>query len=210
MFRLPSIGRVKTRLCPPLTRQDAFSLYRLFLVDLFTSLKELKDADIYGFYTEEGLLSAIPGVLKDVAPLLPQKGSSLGDRILNVFSRLFLMGYRRIVTIGSDSPDIPLNHVEKAFKMLLRKDCAIGPAADGGYYLIGLKYPYKGLFLDIPWSTERVLECTLRRARYLSIDFALIDGWYDVDDLGGLKRLSERGGRRLQSSSFAGKLLYAW
>ena len=208
MFRLPSVGRVKTRLCPPLTGKDAFHLYRLFLADLFSSLKGIeKDVDVYGFYTQDGLLSATPDAVRDVATLLPQKGTGLGERIFHTFLQLFWLGYRRIVTIGSDSPDMPLGYIEKAFEVLTEKDCVIGPAEDGGYCLIGLKYPWRTLFVDIPWSTEGVLECTLKRAAYLSIGCSLIDEWYDVDDLGGLRRLVERNGNRLLSSTFAGELL---
>ncbi len=207
MFRVPSAGRVKTRLTPPLTKKEVFLLYTLFLEDLFTSLKGLEDIHIYGFYTQDGMISAIPDAVRDVATLLPQRGRGLGERILHTFSTLFSMGYSRVVTIGSDSPDVPLEHIQKAFSMLSTRDCVIGPAEDGGYYLIGLKYPWKGLFVDIPWSTSRVLETTLQRARYLSVDYTLIDGWYDVDDTTGLLRLTKRNRKSLLSSSFAGELL---
>ena len=94
-----------------------------------------------------------------------------------------------MVTIGSDSPTLPVDRVEEAFTRLARLDMVIVPAADGGYVLLGTSRFLPDLFRDIPWSTPRVCDVTCRRARETCLTMHRLPGWYDVDDAGGLARL---------------------
>ena len=85
------------------------------------------------------------------------------------------------VAIGADSPTLPVEYVERAFTLLAENDVVLGPALDGGYYLIGLGASDFGVFTDIPWSTAHVLEATIARLRATSARLALLPPWYDVD-----------------------------
>lgn len=207
LFRLPIKGRVKSRLSPPLMEDDVVRLYRLFLEDLFSTLEGLKGVDIYGFYTTDGTPVMLPSRLRNMATLMPQCGGDLGSRLYRVFYMLHGFGYRRVVAIGSDSPDLPVDYIEEGFSRLRASELVLGPAADGGYYLIGMKYPWKGLFRAIPWGTTGVFDATMRRAESLSIDVATLCGWYDVDTIEGLHSLLAHGDAKY-SVTFAKELLY--
>ena len=97
----------------------------------------------------------------------------------------------RIVLIGSDSPTLPSEFVRDAFKKLETVDGVVGPARDGGYYLIGLRRPCPELFAGIAWSEPDVLQQTLSRARQAGLDLQLLREWYDVDELEDLLRVKK-------------------
>jgi rSAM/selenodomain-associated transferase 1 len=113
--------------------------------------------------------------------LLPQAAGDLGDRQQRFFESARGLGFSRIVCVGADSPTLPIEYVERAFALLDSKDLVIGPALDGGYYLIGCESATLPAFDAIPWSTARVLEETLNRAKGLRL--GLLPPWYDVDTL---------------------------
>lgn len=207
-LKLPRAGEVKTRLVPPLTPEIAASLYGAFLEDLFTRLAKLKSLEITVFHE-----SGSPADFASIAParsrFVVQTGDSLGERLDNAFAEL-LAGGGRAVIIGSDSPDIPIQHIRRAHQKLKHRDVAIGPAADGGYYLIGLRAPAPGLFRDINWSSSTVFAETLRAVETHELTLALLPLWYDVDSADGLavlramthaRRLA--GGARLQATTRA-------
>jgi rSAM/selenodomain-associated transferase 1 len=191
MLKAPLPGLVKTRLVPPLTHAEAARLYGCFIEDIFAGLRGLSRADVFAALSPD---AGSPG-----EPMLPpckgvfmQEGGDLGERIVNVFRRLFASGYANVAVIGSDSPDLPLEYIEEAFALLERTDAGLvlGPAVDGGYYLIGLPAVarrYEGLFEGIRWSTGSVLDETLERARSLSLRVEMLRPWHDIDtgeDLG--------------------------
>ena len=112
--------------------------------------------------------------------LEPQADGDLGRRLSLFFVQRFVEGARRVVVVGSDSPTLPLPYIDDAFSALDDADVVLGPAMDGGYYLIGLREPMPELFERVDWSGERVLRQTMERmgdARRL----ALLPPWYDVD-----------------------------
>jgi hypothetical protein len=96
--------------------------------------------------------------------------------------------YSHVLTIGTDSPSLPAEYLEQAATALSTHDLVLGPANDGGYYLIGLKSAPQELFTEIDWSTERVLQQTLQRAEQLRLSVHQLPVWYDVDDLATLQR----------------------
>lgn len=201
MVRVPKPGIVKTRLVPPLTHEEAANLYCAFLRDTFDCLSSLAEKDIHIFYTpvnkKEELVELIE-LVPDGAVLTPQKGRDLGDRLKNAFETLFEKSYQRVCIIGSDSPDMPPKLIDEAFARLEQTPgpegrstgVVLGPTEDGGYYLIGMDSPFDVLFTGIPWSTERVLTETIKRAEEAGIRVSLIDKWHDIDtpaDLACLK-----------------------
>lgn len=126
------------------------------------------------------------------ADVIPQRGAGLGERLDAVFEDVFRLGAEHVVVIGSDLPDLPPRVLAGALSLLESDPArvAVGPARDGGYYLIGMSRPHPILFKDIDWSTPRVLDQTLAAARAHGIDYVLLEPWHDVDDAGDLARLA--------------------
>jgi len=105
------------------------------------------------------------------------------------FSTLFARGYRHVFLVGTDVPSLPLTHYRDAVQSLTRHDLILGPAKDGGYYLIGMTAPHPELFADIPWSTDQVMGLTQQKAAAAGLKTALLPAWSDVDTLDDLHAL---------------------
>lgn len=193
MLKSPFPGKVKTRLCPPLSPLQACRLYEFFIADIFASVVKLKGVDIFVAYTPPEAENKITGLIPRGVPSFPQEGASLGERIYNVFKVLFEKGYKRSAVIGSDSPDMPLTYIKEAFKSLdgSEANLVLGPARDGGYCLIAMDSLFDSPFVSIPWSTGDVLEETIKRARENSIRFKLLRPWHDIDTAEDLKMLKD-------------------
>jgi hypothetical protein len=122
--------------------------------------------------------------------VMDQRGDSLGDRLACAFDDAFRRGYRSVVIIGSDLPDVPSRILREALASLKGPSdhVVIGPAQDGGYYLIGLNRRHRDLFRGVDWSTEHVLRQTLELAAKLELPVERVEEWSDIDDLGDLER----------------------
>jgi glycosyltransferase A (GT-A) superfamily protein (DUF2064 family) len=107
----------------------------------------------------------------------------------HTFIDLFAKGYTQVIIVGTDVPTLPLSVYQEAFTMLGRSDVVLGPAIDGGYYLIGLKQPAEQLFTGVPWSTDQVLAVTQQQAKVLSLSIELTTTWRDVDTIEDLQAL---------------------
>lgn len=189
--KAPVPGRVKTRLCPPLTPEEAADLYRRFVEMTVACARTVAGAEVRAAYEsspEFPDLSWLPGA----PPWFAQQGVDLGDRLARAFQAGFDLGAERVAIIGSDSPDLPAIYLERALTDLERSPAVLGPAFDGGYYLVGLSRPLPDLFRGIPWSTPRVTAATLVTARRLGVEVALLPPWEDVDDAATLQRLRNR------------------
>ena len=190
MLKVPVTGQVKTRLVPPLTEKDAARLYRCFIQDTFSRVSILHDIDIIAAYTPKNLKLRVKKIVPAGTIIIPQKGKDLGQRLSNIFSELFTFGYKKIAIIGSDSPDLPSEYIKKSFSLLKGKtEIVIGPAEDGGYYLIAMSRNCKVLFINIPWSTDVVFQKTVERAKKAGVKSAILPTWYDVDEIENLKAL---------------------
>jgi uncharacterized protein len=190
MAKAPEPGQVKTRLCPPLSFDEAAALYRCFLMDKIAQVRDVPAAEPVLAYVPEGAA----GLFEALAPgftLLPQQGGDLTSRLVSVLERLFEAGYDAAIVTDSDTPTLPTGLLERAVTLLAsgEHDLVMGPSEDGGYYLIGLRRVHRELFEAMPWSTSVVLEETLRRARALGLSAACLAGWYDVDTGADLERL---------------------
>lgn len=183
----PAPGRVKTRLTPPLSHQDAAEIYHCMLCDILEKVSTLS-VDVTIFYEDEPEAAAFFSNLATNARILPQIGNDLGERIKNAFSSMFHLGYHSTVVIGTDSPDLPSDFIHEAFQLLGSADAVFGPSEDGGYYLLGLKSLHEELFTDIAWSTESVLRASIDRAAESGLTVKLLPTWYDVDIYVDLKR----------------------
>jgi rSAM/selenodomain-associated transferase 1 len=187
----PEPGFNKTRLCPPFTHEAAAEFYRCLMLDTLALATRLEDADLTLAFTPPPALNYFRDLAPDGFRLIPQKGADLGERLANALADHLQIGYRKAVIMNSDGPTLPLAHLKEAFWELEHADVTLGVGHDGGYYLIGVKQHYPGLFRDIAWSTERVIPQTLEACRRLQLRVHRLPEWYDVDvatDLETLRR----------------------
>ncbi len=133
------------------------------------------------------------GLLPPGFRLLAQRGANLGERLFHATEDFLAAGYQAMCLINSDSPTLPAAVLHEAVVALRAPGdrIVLGPADDGGYYLIGLKRAHQRLFEDIAWSTGSVLASTLDRAREIGLETKLLPSWYDVDDAASLGRLCQ-------------------
>lgn len=187
--KYPEPGKVKTRLCPPLTAVEAAQLYTEALLEIVERLQGQDAYDLVLFYAGEcsWFEQTFPGV-----KLLAQEGADLGRRMAKALTTLLGDGYDKAALIGSDSPDLPVAVIERAFTLLDQHELVIGPALDGGYYLIGESNHHPQLFSGIAWSSDQVLEQTRAKANQLEVRAGLLEPWEDLDDFGALQRYLER------------------
>ena len=180
--KMPLAGRVQTGLTPPLPPDDAATLYEASLRDVITVAgRERGRVELW--YDRP---SAAAYFASEFAHVLQQQqaGGDVGARQADAFERSFRDGAERVVIITSESPTLPDTHLNAAFDTLREAPAVVGPAQDGGYYLIGLNsavWPAaRVLFEGIAWSTPDVLMQTLQRAAEADIEVRLLPGWYDV------------------------------
>jgi uncharacterized protein len=205
MTKAPQAGRVKTRLVPPLTPEEAAELNKCFLrdtADAISSACSRRPVDDEGktarssaiaVYTPVGAESAYTDVLPADFSLLPQRGDEFGERLYLAVEDLFKCGFDSLCLIDSDSPTVPAENFEEAVELLSTSEdrVVLGPSDDGGYYLIGMNKPHRHLFEQIDWSTERVLNQTMQRATEIGVEVKLLPTGYDVDDDASLRRLRD-------------------
>src|SRR6476646_8337200 len=216
MTKAPQAGRVKTRLVPPLTPEEAAELNKCFLRDTVAAIssvcsrRSVGDASKMQFehagashseaataacgiavYTPVGAESAYTDILPAAFSLLPQRGEKFGERLYFAVEDLFKCGFKSVCLIDSDSPTVPAQHFAEAVELLSTSQnrVVLGPSDDGGYYLIGVKKPHRHLFEQIDWSTDRVLTQTIQRATEIGLEIKLLPTGYDVDDGATLRRL---------------------
>jgi uncharacterized protein len=190
--KAPIKGQVKTRLCPPLTLEQAAELAQCFLIDTVERVCSLPDIQVYIAFTPADSEPIFRALLPFPVEYIPQRGDSLGERQLNVFLDLQQHGVKNVVLIGSDIPTLPLTHIQAAFTFLEDPHCdaVFGPTEDGGYCLVGMREPHRPLFDSIAWSTATVLSDTLTQAKLHQLTVKLLPPWHDVDDKSDLSRLA--------------------
>lgn len=199
--KAPIAGEVKTRLCPPLTHDEAATLHGSFVLDMLERTKLAMDKWKLPFDRYLACAPSSQHVFFKIMEerhrvrLIDQLGADLGARMREACSATFDRGYKRLVLVGTDVPTVPLEHYRKAAALLDGHDVVLGPAWDGGYYLLGLSKRVDGLFDDIPWSTDRVFRLTCERAESLGLRVACLPEWRDVDTIDDLIVLIEAGAR---------------
>ena len=181
--KAPEPGKVKTRLTPQLSPEEAAALYGCFLQDRISAVSTLDGIDLAIAFTPDNAGDAFAGFAKNGLKLFPQKGGDLGERLNNIFLDRFSEGYDSVAVVDSDSPDLPAEIMLDSFDRLHtgHADVVLGPCMDGGYYLVGMRRPHPGLFDDIPWSTGAVLERTMSKAERLRLRTDLLPVWSDLD-----------------------------
>lgn len=196
MTKAPRAGKVKTRLVPPLTPDEAAALNICFLRDITAAIEQAtQETKALGVavYTPRGAEDSYRGTLPDDFFLMAQRGDAFGERLFFAIEDLLRLGFESVCLINSDSPTVPPTVFVEAAEVLANPGdrVVLGPSDDGGYYLIGLKKLHRRIFEEIDWSTEKVSQQTIDRATELQLDVHLLPAWFDVDDRGTLERLCE-------------------
>lgn len=190
----PTPGRVKTRLVPPLTAEEAAALYEAFVADMLVALTlaagERIDVEIH---TDPAPTDAprLHQLRANSAVFHPQVGESLGERLFHAFDRARARGRPYAIVVGADHPSLRASALAAlADAIEAGHEAAIIPSEDGGYCALGLARPGWDFFAGVPWSTPGVLGATLARLRASGIEPHLLDGSADVDVPSDLERLS--------------------
>ena len=190
MAKAPVPGIVKTRLVPPLTKEQAAELFHALLLDQLDHLATV-DADLYVAFTPNDAQALFESIVPAGYQCFSQHGSDLGQRMNEVFAELWRRGHRKLIVIGSDLPPVALNSFAYAFAQLsvVERRVVIGPSQDGGYYLIGMNQPVPEIFSGMTWSHQRVLAETTGKLTALGINFSILPEWFDIDTVQDIDRL---------------------
>jgi rSAM/selenodomain-associated transferase 1 len=180
--RYPEAGKVKTRLIPALGPEGACELHRK-MTEL--SLRQIRELSAFRPLSievcfEGGRKNLMKEWLGPDLGFSPQAQGDLGHRMEKAFQEAFRSGFESVVLIGSDCPDRTANVMEKAFEGLKNNDLVLGPALDGGYYLIGLRKP-QPLFAHIPWGSPEVFNLTREKAQALGLKVLFLETLQDID-----------------------------
>lgn len=191
--RLPQRGRVKTRLAPALGAEAALALHIASLQSTARLVAGLPpDVTKWIYFTgsrREAARAARTLRLPKSLRINVQPRGDLGKRMQRSLRDLLRQGFRQVVFLGSDSPTLSRRLLRRAFKALERHPIVIGPARDGGYYLLAAREVVPEIFTGIDWGTEQTLQQTLRRLRRARRKVTLLPLWYDVDRPADLPRL---------------------
>lgn len=180
-IRAPQAGQVKTRLAEAMGSAGALQAYETMLAILFNTLGEMANVELR--FTPDGARKACERWLRPEWRLEPQGAGNLGEKLRRAFQESFDAGCERVVVIGSDCATLEARDIQAAWEALSTHDVVIGPARDGGYWLLGLRRTAPTLFDNIPWSTEIVFRQTLRRAREAGLTVHCLRELSDVDTL---------------------------
>lgn len=192
--KAPIPGLVKTRLCPPLTQDEAATLQGSLILDVVERSRPIeKTARLDRFLacapSREHVFFKILQERQGLH-LIDQVGEDLGRRMDQAFKEIFALGYKRLLLVGTDVPTLSASSYGQALSLLSDHDLVLGPSLDGGYYLIGLKKPAPDLFTDMPWSTDQVCSLTKEKAAALGLKTGLLPTCRDLDTVDDLLALA--------------------
>lgn len=222
--KTPGVGGGKSRLRPLLGAEMVQRLSACFIRDVAAALEAVPEAlgrHLYALFSPAGSEAFLRALLPPPWTLVPRQEASVGTVIEMGTAALLASGHDCAILVNGDSPTLPSAFVVQAIAALRAPGdrVVLGPARDGGYYLVGLKRPHPRLFQDIAWSTPDVLACTLRRAEEIGLPVTLVPMWHDVDEPQDFHRLqAELAGQAACASSVAASgparhtraLLAAW
>lgn len=179
----PILGKVKTRLAATIGDEQALDVYKQLLSKTHQITSPL-NGNKYLYYSD--FIEEDDGWGNDLFIKKQQRGNDLGEKMHHAFKEVFQQN-KQVIIIGSDCFDLTTNHIEEAFLQLEKNEVVIGPANDGGYYLLGLNKPNNALFSEIEWSTENVLSATIKKIEDQKLAYHLLSELTDVDNIDDLK-----------------------
>lgn len=185
--KTPQPGRTKTRLAAEIGAEQAAKLSACFLRDVAAAIEALPNSlscEGYAVYAPAGSEDELGKLLPPAFAFLLQADAELGKVLYGATCDLLAAGHDCAVLVNGDSPTLPSSLLAEAVAALREPGdrMVLGPASDGGYYLIGLKQPHRHVFTSIPWGTDAVARLTRKRASEMRLDTILLHEWYDVDD----------------------------
>ncbi|MES2775847.1 MAG: TIGR04282 family arsenosugar biosynthesis glycosyltransferase [Bacteroidota bacterium] len=186
--RHPELGKVKTRLAKDIGDEAALQVYKNLLQHTHDIALQTQ-CDRFVFYADsvgENDLWEEANFIKKL-----QHGGDLGERMKQAFDTVFTLGYQHVIIIGSDCPELDTVLIENAFNRLGLYDAVIGPATDGGYYLLGLKVPFSPLFTNKNWSTDTVLADSINDIEIAQKSYWMLSPLSDIDTLADLVHHSQ-------------------
>jgi len=186
--RNPVLGKVKTRLAKQLGDGVALSVYKKLLNHTHSVLSDAS-ADRFVFYAD--YINENDLWENNLYHKHLQSGDDLGERMKNAFQLLFKKNYNKVVIIGSDCFELSKEIIEEALTQLETSQIVIGPAADGGYYLLGMNAFYPAAFNNKQWSTETVFEDTIKDITLAGCSYYSLPKLRDVDTADDLKKFPE-------------------
>jgi rSAM/selenodomain-associated transferase 1 len=181
------LGKVKTRLASGMGEANALEIYRQLVQSTYSVLEEVL-APVWTYFSDFIPETVNPPLAKSFV----QEGQDLGERMANAFASSFESGMDKVVLIGTDCPTLQSQHLNEAFEALSNSDLVLGPATDGGYYLIGMKRKADYLFEGISWSTAEVLSQTLNVASQHGLTTTLLHQLDDIDTQEDWQRYSSQ------------------
>ena len=189
MAKEPRVGSTKTRLCPPLTPEQAAQIYEALLLDTIDIAAGIEGLDLAIAVTPSDAADYFKHITPDGTLLIPVDCPDIGLCLSQVLSELLRIGYNHVLALHSDGPTLPVAYIQEAIRTLTDKDLVFGPAEDGGYYLIGLSRIHTEIFTGIEWSTEKVLSQSIFKADQSGLSVHVLPPWYDVDTANDIHRL---------------------
>lgn len=186
--RVPRPGQTKTRLLPVLTPEECAGLHWAFLKDLAQVYRQM-DADLFLAYTADPDWGALKEVFPMAAGFIPQEGNGLGEKMDHAIRTVLARGYDAVVLTGADLPLLTKAHLQSGFAALEGADIAIGPTADGGYYLVASKKPCPEIFAGQQYGGRTVFDNTLAAAKAAGYTVAAALPCGDVDTPEDLRQL---------------------
>ena len=182
--RNPELGKVKTRLAKTIGDESALNIYKFLLKHTEKTIRNI-NSDKAVYYSVK--IRDKDNWAKTIYQKHQQKGNDLGEKMLNAFEDSFLKSYKKVVIVGSDLFDLQQEHINNAFIALDNNDVVIGPAQDGGYYLLGMKALHSQVFKNKKWGTSTVLQDTLQNLK--KIDVHLLEELNDIDVYDDIKNI---------------------
>ncbi len=182
-IKYPTNGNVKTRLAADYDETFATEFYKLCVEKIINEFKSdiLTGTDIHIFCSSIKEIDQTKQWLGEEFIYKFQFGKDLGMRMQNAFGEVFQMGYKEVVIIGTDIPELNIEIINNSFNLLNKFDSVIGPSQDGGYYLLGIKQNQPEIFDGVNWSTGQVLNETIQRLNSQNFSFYLLEKLIDVD-----------------------------
>lgn len=181
--RYPQPGATKTRLIPAIGAQKAACLQKKMTEQVVVTAQRF--AARHGIFVEVRYTGAVLQQMKQWLPpdmfYQNQGDGDLGNRLERAFAESFDRHFERVIVVGSDCPALSVEILKRAFALLEKDEIVLGPAHDGGYYLIGLRRHFPDLFENIPWGSENVLAATSKQAKKISAAIKLLPPLADID-----------------------------
>ena len=180
--KAPEKGKVKTRLAKILGNGIVLGLYKNFVADIIATLQTGRHLVRICYHPPDAENKVTNWIGREYV-LVPQHGNHIGERMANAFRKTFADGFEHVLLIGTDLPDLPAAVIDEAFESLEKNAAVIGPAFDGGYYLIGFQAVtfLPSIFESMPWGTQQVFERTIEIFKKNHLQVYRLPKWRDID-----------------------------